>query len=100
MSNQSSVTIEGCDYKLEFDFDLLVRAEEETRLNLLLALTHIDLASAGQFRGIFAALLWKHSPRMTLAEIGALITPVSLPAIAAAFGQLFPEEEKPETPAA
>ena len=100
MSNQSSVRIDGREYRLEFDFGLLIRAEEETRLNLLIALTHIDLASAGQLRGILAAVIWKHQPQVTLEQIGALINPQSLPLIAAALAALFPEEEQPQETAA
>lgn len=58
-------------YKLQFDFNELVRVENLTGLNLL---AFADMMSAGQTRGhVFAALV-THHPKVTMEEVGELLT--------------------------
>lgn len=87
----SSFEVDGNAFTLEFDFDLLVKAEEATGFNLLTAVMHIDLVGAAVFRALLLALLWKHHPALELAGMGALITPDTLPKIGQAIAALWPE---------
>jgi hypothetical protein len=58
-------------YRMEFDYNALVTAEQLTGLNLM---AFAGGMSAGQTRGhVFAALL-KHHPKVSLEDAGRLLT--------------------------
>ena len=98
MLQQSPLEINGTTYTLEFDFNLLARAEQESGVNLMLGISHMNLASIGQLRGLLLGLLLKNHPKMTLETAGALFTTETLPKIAGAIAPLFPEADEPEPP--
>jgi len=57
-------------YKLQFDFNALVRTETLTGLNL----GSIQNMTAGQTRALVYASLAKHHPKVTLEDAGGLLT--------------------------
>lgn len=57
-------------YRMQFDFNEVVRAEKESGLNLFVS----SEMTAGQARALVCASLRTHHPQVTIEEAGALLT--------------------------
>jgi len=67
------LTIKGKTYFLVFDFNAIAKAEELTGLNLLAALDFSNL-NIVKYRALLYSALLTGSPKITLEEVGNLIT--------------------------
>jgi hypothetical protein len=81
-------------FKLQFDFNKIVEAEEAAGCNLFSALGNLRSLNARQARGLLLAMLRTHHPEITLAEAGQLVNAdmgAVLEALAIALGAGEPE---------
>lgn len=74
-------------YKMEFDFNELVRAEQMTGLNLMALSAGM---SAGQTRAHVFAAMAKHHPKASLEDAGALLSGAK-ETVMDALGELYGE---------
>lgn len=90
------LVIGGKTLKLCYDFNAVVKAEEQTGLNLLSAVVgNIDARS---LRGLLWASVIREHPALTIEEVGKLIRPTSIATIRQAitsawFGSLKDQDE-------
>ena len=78
------LTIDGRTYSLCFDFNALAIAEELTGLNLLQSLDLQNL-SVVKYRALLYSTLLKENPKITIEEVGKMVTLATLPAITIAL---------------
>lgn len=96
------LTLGGKAYHLAFDFNAIVMAEKATGTNLLSAL--VTDINATNLRGLLWAALLKENPKLTIDEVGAMITPAKMGTInnaivTAWFGSVKDDSEQGEAPA-
>jgi ubiquinone biosynthesis protein UbiJ len=73
------LVMKGNTYQLVYDFNAVVQAEKITGANLLAAVTgNLDAIS---LRGLLWAALLKTKPKITMDEVGEMITPSNLAVI-------------------
>jgi hypothetical protein len=75
-----SITLNGNDYVMEYDFNAICTAEELTGINMFGSFDFQRLSTVSFRAMLFATLLHNH-PDMTLEQVGPLITAKSLPEI-------------------
>ena len=98
-----SLILGGTTYKLCYDYNAIVLAEQATGVNLLKAI--LSEINATNLRGLLWAAMHRHSPSLSLDDVGALIRPTAIGEIHAAlvatwFGSIAEPEEHPEGKAA
>src|SRR4051794_34806267 len=85
----ATLTIDGEDFKLAYDFNAISTAEHSAGCNLLQGLGSLTDLSAVQLRGLlYAALLVAH-PDMTIHKAGRLIRFDTMPSVISVLGQAY-----------
>jgi hypothetical protein len=88
------LNLDGTEYKLAFDFNALSKAEDETGLDMLKAISFIDL-SARQYRALLYASMLRAQPSTTIEDAGNLCTPANFGKITDAILQAYLVSNKP-----
>ena len=83
-----SLVVGDTTYRLAFDFNACALVQAQTGINVFAQSGSEDFNPL-HFRAMFWAALVKDQPEMTINDAGALITPKTLPAIAAAVHQTW-----------
>jgi len=96
----ATLEIDGETYHLAYDFNAIAEAEKLAEANLLhgMAALMFNSTTAVQLRGLFYAGLRKAHPKMTLAQVGAMIRIDTMPdirdALLRAYNASLPEAKK------
>jgi hypothetical protein len=70
----AAITIDGRQLTLRWDFNSLVRAEKQSGVNILSAVTHmVSGLTSEELRGLLLAFLLPDQPDVTVDEAGALL---------------------------
>ena len=74
-SKYAAMTIDGEHYKLAWDFNHICRAEQEAgnHVNLLAATFRLSRITSAELRAMLFGFLLQFQPKITFAEVGALI---------------------------
>ena len=100
----STLTVDGQEYKLAYDFNAIAQAETITRCNLLSGMHSLGDLSAAQLRGLLYAALSLAQPKMTADDAGKLVRFDTLSAIENALVEAYklstPEKKENPTEAA
>jgi hypothetical protein len=86
---KATLTIDGTDYSLVYDFNRICEAEAETNCNLLRALYNLLKLKAAELRGLLYAAIERDGKRLTLTEVGGLIRVDTVGAITNALGEAY-----------
>lgn len=73
------LVVGGETYRLAYDFNAVVKAEEATGVNLLTSV--MGVVTARSLRGLLWAALLKDKPDITIDKAGSLISPQNIPTI-------------------
>jgi len=87
MERMTILKIDGKEFGLILDWNQIAAAERAGGCNLLAALTEPGAINAAALRGLLHASIV--SPRLSLGEVGKLITIASLPKILDAIGEMI-----------
>ena len=102
----TKLTIGKKEYALEFDFDLIAKAEDLIERPLITGLSQRDVTSPkiSTVRGMLYAALLRNHPDVTFDQVKEFVTPKSLrtiwEAVVIAYGKFCADPEDSENPPA